>query len=151
MKKKLLQDSQIKDNYISFNIEDDIATIIERLNSVDIEEIGVPLSLTSLKVDEKANDTLPFILKRTIKNNVVDYFEFVQKEFLDIDRVTPYKFSTIAAQIKGFYCKCMQINNNQEVVYYALVDWLDEKTNHYSKSACEILVAFFVQDCEVFS
>ncbi len=58
MKKKLLQDSQIKDNYISFNIEDDIATIIERLNSVDIEEIGVPLSLTSLKVDEKANDTL---------------------------------------------------------------------------------------------
>lgn len=151
MKKKLLQESQIKDNYILFNIEDDIATIIERLNSVDIEEIGVPLSLTSLKVDEKANDTLPYILKRTIKNNVVDYFDFVQKEFLDIDKVTPYKFSTIASQIKGFYYKCMQINNNQEAVYYSLVDWLDEKTNHYSKAACEILVAFFVQDCEVFS
>lgn len=45
----------------------------------------------------------------------------------------------------------MQINNNQEVIYYSLVDWLDEKTNHYSKVACEILIAFFIQDCEVFS
>lgn len=45
----------------------------------------------------------------------------------------------------------MQINNNQEAVYYALVNWIDEKTNHYSKMACEILVAFFIQDCEVFS
>lgn len=27
-----------------------------------------------MKVDEKANDTLPYVLKRTIKNNVVDYF-----------------------------------------------------------------------------
>lgn len=107
--------------------------------------------LTSLKVDEKANDTLPYVLKRTIKNNVVDYFDFIRKGFADIDKVTPYKFSTIAAQIRSFYCKCMQINNNQEVIYYSLVDWLDEKTNHYSKVACEILIAFFIQDCEVFS
>lgn len=77
--------------------------------------------------------------------------EPIKKIFLDIDKNTPYKFNTIAAQIKSFYYKCMQINNNQEAVYYALVNWIDEKTNHYSKMACEILVAFFIQDCEVFS
>ena len=151
MKKKLLQENEIKDNYALFNIEDDIAVVMKTLNSVAIEEAMVPLSLTSLKVDEKANDTLPYVLNRTIKNNVVDYFDFIRKGFADIDKVTPYKFSTIAAQIRSFYCKCMQINNNQEVIYYSLVDWLDEKTNHYSKVACEILIAFFIQDCEVFS
>lgn len=151
MKKKLLQENEIKDNYALFNIEDDIAVVMKTLNSVAIEEAMVPLSLTSLKVDEKANDTLPYVLKRTIKNNVVDYFDFISKGFADIDKVTPYKFSTIAAQIRSFYYKCMQINNNQEVIYYSLVDWLDEKTNHYSKVACEILIAFFIQDCEVFS
>nr|WP_302176742.1 ABC-three component system protein [Megamonas funiformis] len=151
MKKQILQENEIKDNYISFNIEEDIITIIDRLNSVDIEEFGTSLSLNSLKIDEKANDTLPYILKHTIKHNVVDYFNFIKKIFLDIDKNTPYKFNTIAAQIKSFYYKCMQINNNQEAVYYALVNWIDEKTNHYSKMACEILVAFFIQDCEVFS
>lgn len=151
IKKQLLQENQIKDSYIYFNIEDDITTIIESLNSIDLEETELPLSLTLLKVDEKANDTLSYILKRTIKRNVVDYFYFIQNEFQHIDKATPYKFNTIAAQIKGFYCKCMQFNNNQEVVYHYLVDWLDEKTNHQSKTACEILVAFFIQDCEVFS
>lgn len=151
MKKKLLQENEIKDNYALFNIEADISVVMETLNSAVIDETGVPLSLTSLKVDEKANNSLPYVLKRTIKNNIVDYFDFVRQKFADIDKVTPYKFSTIASQIKSFYCKCMQINDNQEMVYYSLVDWLDEKTNHYSKAACEILIAFFVQDCEVFS
>lgn len=45
----------------------------------------------------------------------------------------------------------MQINPNQEFVYASLVDWLNEKTNSYSKRACEIVIAFFIQDCEVFS
>ena len=51
MKKKLLQENEIKDNYALFNIEDDIAVVMKTLNSVAIEEALVPLSLTSLKVD----------------------------------------------------------------------------------------------------
>ena len=151
MKRKILEENKMKDAYALFNIEADIFSVVETLSSVAISEDLVPLSLTSLKVDEKANETLPYILKRSIKSNVVDYFEFIRQCFLDIDKATPYKFSTIAAQIRSFYSKCMQINNNQENVYYALVDWLDEKTNHRSRQACEILIAFFVQDCEVFS
>lgn len=151
IKEKLLQDNEIKDTYALFNIEEDISIVLKSLNSIKIEEDMLPLSLTSLKIDEKVNETLPYILKRTIKNNVVDYFSFIRFAFEEIDRETPYKFSTIASQIRGFYCKCMQNESNQEKVYYTLVDWLDEKTNHYSKAACEILIAFFIQDCEVFS
>ena len=38
MKKKLLQENEIKDNYALFNIEDDIAVVMKTLNSVAIEE-----------------------------------------------------------------------------------------------------------------
>lgn len=151
VKKKLIQENEIKDNYALFNIESDISYVIELLSSISTEEDIIPLSLDSLKIDEKANSTLPYILKQTIKNHVVDYFDFIRQYFENIDKVTPYKFSTIASQVKSFYYKCMQINNNQETVYYALVEWLNEKTNYHSKPACEILIAFFIQDCEVFS
>lgn len=150
-KKKLLEEKNIKDNYYLFNIEDEIADVINTINTLELEESLVPLSFDSLKVDEKTNETLPFILKRSIKNNVVDYFNYIKKQFNDVEKVTPYKFSTIASQIRSFYYKCMQINSNQETVYHSLVDWLDEKTNHHSKTACEVLIAFFIQDCEVFS
>lgn len=33
MKKKLLQENEIKDNYALFNIEDDIAVVMKTLNS----------------------------------------------------------------------------------------------------------------------
>lgn len=39
MKKKLLQENEIKDNYALFNIEDDIAVVMKTLNSVAIEKL----------------------------------------------------------------------------------------------------------------
>lgn len=57
----------------------------------------------------------------------------------------------IAVEIKSFYLQTMLINDNQEFIYYSLVNWLNNKTGNYSKRACEIIVAFYIQDCEVFS
>lgn len=151
LKKKLLQDAKLKNTYALFNVEEEIAEILKNLNDESLEEELVRLSYESLKIEQKANETLPFAIKRTIKNDVVDYFDYIHKIFIEMDKVTPYKFDTLAAQIKGFYCKTMQINPNQEFVYASLVDWLNEKTNSYSKRAYEIVIAFFIQDCEVFS
>lgn len=151
MKRKLLQDAEIKNTYALFNIEAEIKAILEKLNNETIEEELVQLSYDSLKIDQKTNDSMPFVIKRTIKSDVVDYFDYIRRLFIEIDKATPYKFDTLAAQINGFHYKCMQINPNQERVYTALVDWLNEKTDLYSKRACEIVVAYFIQDCEVFS
>ena len=141
----------LKNTYALFNIEEEIKEILKNLNDESLEEDLVRLSYESLKIEQKANDTLPFAIKRTIKNDVVDYFDYIHKIFVEMDKVTPYKFDTLAAQIKGFYCKTMQINPNKEFVYASLVDWLNEKTGSYSRRACEIVIAYFIQDCEVFS
>lgn len=151
LKRKLLQEAESKNTYALFNIEDEIKEILKKLNDESLEEDIVPLTYDSLKVEQKANNTLPFAIKRTIKNDVVDYFDYIHKIFIEMDKITPYKFDTLAAQIKSFYCKTMQINTNQEFVYESLVDWLNEKTGTYSRRACEIIIAYFVQDCEVFS
>lgn len=151
LKKKLLQDAKLKNTYELFNIEEEIKEILKNLNDESLEEELVRLSYESLRIEQKANNTLPFAIKRTIKNDVVDYFDYIHKIFVEMDEVTPYKFDTLAAQIKSFYCKTMQINPNQEFVYSSLVDWLNEKTDLYSRRACEIVIAYFVQDCEVFS
>ncbi|MCT4661861.1 MAG: HNH endonuclease [Tissierellales bacterium] len=151
LKRKLLQDAAIRDTYEIFNIEEDIKVILEKLNDEKIEVELVQLSYDSLKIDEKANETLPFAIKRTVKNDVVDYFDYIRRNFISMNQEQPYKFETLASQVKTFYLKCMQINQNQERVYDSLVEWLNEKTNGYSKRACEIVIAFFIQDCEVFS
>lgn len=151
LKRKLIQDSEVKNSFALFNIEVEIRVVLEKLNSESIESELVQLSLESLRIDQKTNDTLPYAIKRSITRDVVDYFDYIRRIFIELDKMTPYKFNTLASQIKGFYSKCMQINQNQEYVYNSLVDWLDEKTNFYSRKACEVVIAFFIQDCEVFS
>ncbi|BCZ48468.1 hypothetical protein psyc5s11_45350 [Clostridium gelidum] len=151
IKQKLVQDIERKNTYQLFNIEAEIKIVLEKLNNPNSESELIHLSYESLKIDVKANESLSYIIKRTIKSDVVDYFDFIKRLFIEINKVTPYKFETLASQIKVFYFKCMQINQSQDYVYGALVDWIYEKTDCYSKRACEVVVAYFVQDCEVFS
>lgn len=151
LKKRLIQNAEAKDTYQLFNIEFEIRIVLEKLNSPYFEGDLVKLSYDSLKIDQKTDETMPYVVKRTIKNDVVDYFDFIRKLFIEMDKVSPYKFDTLASQVKTFYCKCMQTSQNQEFVYTVLVDWLNEKTDGYSRRACEIVIAFFIQDCEVFS
>ncbi|GEB32816.1 ABC-three component system protein [Brevibacillus parabrevis] len=149
LKQGLIQEAQLKSTYYMFNIESEIRVVLENLQNIDGNII--PLSYDSLKIDQKTNHTLPFILKRKITNDTVDYFDFIRNIFITLDQETPHKFDTLASQIKSFYWKCMQTNESQEYIYNALVEWLFEKTDRYSQRACEIVIAFFVQDCEVFS
>lgn len=149
LKLALLQEAELKDTYYIFNVEIELRVVLVKLQNIDGNI--VPLSYDVLKIEQKTNDTLPFILKRKITNDTVDYFDFIKNIFITIDNETPHKFDTLASQIKSFYWKCMQTNENQEYIYNALLEWMFEKTDRYSKRACEIVIAYFVQDCEVFS
>jgi hypothetical protein len=151
IKEKLLFDSDLKSTYALYNVETEIKEVLQRLNSEEAENSLVQLSYNSLKIEQKANDTLPYAIKRSVQNDVVDYFDYIKNLFIEIDKITPNKFDTLASQIKTFYLKCTQTSTDQNLLYLALVDWLNEKTESYSRRACEIVVAFFIQDCEVFS
>lgn len=151
LKGKLLFDSDLKSTYALYNVETEIREVLQRLNSEEAENLLVQLSYNSLKIEQKANSTLPYAIKRSVQNDVVDYFDYIKNLFIEIDKITPNKFDTLASQIKTFYLKCTQTSTDQNLLYLALVDWLNEKTDSYSRRACEIVVAFFIQDCEVFS
>ncbi|AQR93405.1 ABC-three component system protein [Clostridium saccharoperbutylacetonicum] len=151
LKLRLIQKNRIKDTYVMFTIEDEIREVLEKLNEVDLDEADIiELRYNSKRVDEKADNSMPKLIKRQIKNDVADYFLFIKDAFKEMDKEIPEMFNTIALEIKLFYTKCKQITVNQEVIYERIVDWLFNKTGKTSKRACEIIVAYFIQDCEVF-
>lgn len=41
-------------------------------------------------------------------------------------------------------------SNDKVIIFNLLVDWVMSKNPLSSREACEILISFFVQDCEVF-
>lgn len=141
----------IRKVFSTFNIEDDIINVINSLSFFEIEDELEALDYKSLKIDQKLESGVPFIIKKKIRDDVVDYFKFIQKQFFEITKEHPLAFELIASQIKSFYIKCKKENFSQVEIYNILTDWLDNKTMNTSKRACDIVIAFFIQDCEIYS
>ena len=148
IKKRILQEKDIKDTFYDYKIEDDIKQVLHQLINNDDTD-NIELDYDPKIIDDKINNTMTSITKRKIKSNVSEYFHILKLELQNLDAVTPNKATKIATQIKSFYLEVSEKSNNQEDVYYGLVEWLHSKTK-INKEASSVVISYFVQNCEVF-
>jgi len=148
IKKRILENKDIKDTFYDYKIENDIKDILQHLTKNDVVN-NLKLKYNPKVIDDKLNSTMASITKRKIKLDVSEYFHIVKQELQNLDAITPNKATKIATQIKSFYLEVSEKSNNYEVIYEGLVDWLHSKTN-INKEASSIVISYFVQNCEVF-
>jgi hypothetical protein len=147
-KLELISRAKTRESYHDYQIELDIKEIINDLCDENLEEILSPLQNTALKLEDKTNETLSALAKRRIKNDITDYYIYIREQFRDLDK-NDGDFELIALQIKTFYIKIKKNEKNQQRIYESLVEWLSKKTDS-NKEACGLVIAFFIQNCEVF-
>ena len=148
IKKRILQEKDIKDTFYDYKIEDDIKQILQKLTNSNATK-STDLNYDPKIIDKKINNTMVFITKSKIKFHVSEYFHIVRCELQNLDAITPSKATKIATQIKSFYLEASEKSTRQEDVYYGLVEWLHSKTN-INKEASSVVISYFVQNCEVF-
>ncbi|MDR0630507.1 MAG: HNH endonuclease, partial [Holosporales bacterium] len=147
-KQQLMCQTKALDEASVIQIEDEIEKVLQGLKDVDIERL-VPLSYGVVSVDKKIAQENGLLLSN-IRDKVVRYFPFVQETFRNIDRIGSLKFDIISTEIKLCFQKVNGSGLSQEEIFYNLVEWLKSKTQCQSTQACEIIISFFVQNCEVF-
>lgn len=127
-------------------LEDDIRVAINALMNIPLTGM-VPLEYEALKIEQKIKDDP--LLKNEIQRQVLDYYRFIESVFKDSES----DFDTIATEIKLCSLKLEKAGMSKEDVISSLADWIHKKTNLGNKgiTACSIIVAFFIQNCEVFS
>nr|WP_258379970.1 ABC-three component system protein [Listeria ivanovii] len=151
LKKDLVLNDKAKSAFFDNNVNEEIIKVMDALLKIECESDLAQLRLSALKLDEKINSENSFIFKKKIRDQVVDYYLMVRDQFKELDTISPYQFEKIATQVKGCYLTLIETNENQEEVFSMLVVWLNEKTGKISQPACEIIISFFIQNCEVFS
>jgi hypothetical protein len=90
------------------------------------------------------------LLMRKIRGNALDYFETVETLLKANDRSRKNKFRVFQAKVRACYEEARATETSQEKIYSYLVDWLYRQAGHRHFNACEIIIAFFVQLCDVF-
>lgn len=134
-------------NKLAFDsrLEPDVSKIVSALGALP-EDVRIELSLTPLKVSQKIDDKA---LCEKVRNYVVQYFGFVQREFAKLQDKDRIPFEMIAVQVKHYFLQVERLLITKEQMFDQMVNWVMEKTGG-NRSASEIVVSFFVQDCEVF-
>lgn len=135
-----------------FSLEDEIREIVYRLSECSFEDKG-PLSLKALKVRQKLLPDFSRLDAQSIENDVTAYYLSIHQLFFTVDQSKPGTSKCVASEVNSFYNKTVQMlgADRQIEIYEAVVDWIMAKTrNLYSKRACQIITAYFIQDCDVF-
>lgn len=150
IKSELQRLSNLKKSWFDNSIDDEINKVISSLASFSGEALA-ELSLEAITVDSKSDETLNGLVKLKIKNNVMYFYSDIKSRFSELDKSKPYTSDTIYSQVKTFYLKLKKQNLDQTQIFSALTDWIKNSTDCKSTEVSEIIVSFFVQNCEVYS
>lgn len=150
VKQELIRTRKTREKTTSVNLEEDINSILKALCNMAITDEITKLRMIPLEVKRKIFD-YNIDLKKKINDDVQDYY-YIKKLFSSLDEKGSI-FNIIANEVKLCYQKLSTIEDNQNVIYFTMVDWILEQSNHDKKTyrmAGEKIVSFFVQDCEIF-
>lgn len=148
-KKKILKVRKEKEIWTSSTIEKEIYQIIELLSNQDFD-LDDNIEYNPKTIDTKTNTTITALTKRKIHQNVQDYFYQIKHKFTEIELIDPLSTEIISSQIKTHYLKLSKQGNDQKEIFEAMVAWLKKQTKQEYNEASEIIISYFIQNCEIF-
>ncbi len=150
IKKGLLRTSKTKMATSHQDLEQEIIIVINALSKIDqntLEEMK--LDYKALKISNKIENTYS-LLKVKIEMYVCIYFNFIKETFQNLNQAGQLNFDLIASEIKTSFLKCEKEMISKSEIFESLVKWLKSKSIGASNEACEAIISYFVQSCEVF-
>ncbi len=151
IKDRLAITSSLRSDINALVLEDEIQGVLFGLAGITDETVLEELPLEALRLDQKI---LPenYLLKNDEMTRVLRYYNFISDKFSEMERDNTGDFELIASEIKIAYKKLDKGCLSQDEIVDALAKWIKEKSGVSDQSlrACHIVVAYFIQNCEVF-
>ncbi len=143
---EFIKRTEIKQKLDSITIQSDLKEIITKLNSVNFSNDST-LSLQPLTIKNKIPSTENVLLFK-IHSDVIGYYNLVKQMFQELE-----SFTTIAKEINYSFSILNEQGLNHQEIYDSLTDHIIRCTglNSNKRLSCEIIVSFFIQNCEVYN
>lgn len=148
IKAHCIKEEQQRDLVYNYILNDEIYKILDALCRLP-EPGNIELSLDPEKIRKKLAGASPLLISK-VQNMANQYFDFIHKRFGELKQCSR-NVDLIYQQIRTYYFAQKAVaDQTKEAIFENIVSWIVEKTEIESTVAAEIVVAYFVQDCEVF-
>lgn len=128
-------------------VERGVERVLEKIRITPDEDL-VPLNYQPVAVRQKIKTAYNPLYIR-VKAYVTAYYNMVDQWLKQIDQEGKQRFRPFCNSVKINYLKLLNDDLTQPAIFDKLVDWIQNNTNE-DRMACEIVISYFVQKCEVF-
>lgn len=149
-KKNCIEKNTAKKEWRAHPLEKEISIIIDALYQEKLPHDDCHISYNPKTIENKVGNHLDLLTKRKIQAYVLNYFSIVKKHLSNADQKFPNVSEHISQQIRIHYLALQKQGVSKQVIFDSLSGWVKQKTGLKSIDAPEIIVAFFIQNCEVF-
>ena len=148
IKKRCLTKTALHDATNTLGLENDIDVVVANLSHIldyDLAELNYdPVPIANKFLNQE------FLIKSKITNYVLTFYPYIRDCFRAIDGKNGFNLQVLSEQIRCCFIKMNEISRDKALVFSKIVEWIMYKTQSDSLEACEAIVSFFVQNCEVF-
>lgn len=128
------------------DIDERIKKVINAFKYIDEEKTGFTAAkMIKEKIDKEKN----LHLVKKIENNVMDYFSEIRELFIEEQESNDLIYEQVRRKIRNQYLSRKE--KTLQEIFNNLVDWLALEVGTTDREACEAVMSYFVQSCEVFS
>lgn len=148
-KQHIINKKQIAQDLNQLTLEEKLTKVIQGLKKVKPNLSNSVVDYDAHTVEEKISHD--YALQGAVSYYVSGYYNKIKDQFSDLEG-SDFSFDELAATIKLAYFKFKREKLDQEGIFNHLANWIREKeqlSEDYLE-ASRIIVAFFVQNCEVF-
>ncbi len=149
-KKELYAALTTKNDLANIDLSQNLKILLEKITTIDTSTINkTGLRLNPLEIKQKFSSS-DSILKIKVTTYVTEYYLFIKNYFKNLEEVKQLNFSRLATTIKLAYQTTSESLDSKSKIFDILVDWLLSKTHTSDKGCAEIVISYFIQNCEVF-
>ena len=148
IKQHFLQLTDLHEATLTMGLEPQIADVVAKVCFLREDEAAT-LSYIPARLTKKFS-TNEFLLKNRVSMNVTSYYPYIRDRFKELEGINGFRLDALSLQIKSCFIKMEGLSDNKSDIFDQLVNWVMAKTCSTSREACEAVVSFFVQNCEVF-
>lgn len=146
-KKEYLEICALSELTSSLGLEESIEKVIDLIVNIEDSEIR-QLKYNVVSIDKKFT-TGERLLEAKVRGYVVEYYILIREKFKEHANV--FNFDRLSRKIRGCFEDLNEETKSKINIFNSLVDWLNEQTLNKSRGACEAIISFYIQECDVFN
>lgn len=144
LSKAIMSDLTISD----IKIEQGLIKVLEKIKKLNVKELAES-SLDPLRIEEKINAEKEPGLYITVRGQITSYYLSAKRILISLDKKGVLDYEELQEQMKGQYRKLKKKGNSQMEIFDLITKKIQIATRQEGVY-CQIIAAYFVQNCEVF-